>query len=120
MRSPLRRQRTCRVAAAVAALVIAAACTNPADPTFYRGAGAPQAQPGQRPLWNGGSSGQTTDGRPMTFTIAGNEITDLSIAVDRAGDCHIGIFKGMVGDATANGSTCNVNRGWTWRALRNW
>lgn len=40
--------------------------------------------------------------------------------VDRAGDCHIGIFKAMVGSPTANGSTCNVNRGWTWRALRNW
>ena len=99
MRSPLRRQLTCRVAAAVAALGIGVACTNPADPTSNRGAGAPQAQPGQRPLWDGRWSGQTADGQLITFTIVGNEITDLSIVVDLAGDCHIGIFKAMVGDA---------------------
>jgi hypothetical protein len=99
MRNPLRRQRTFRVPAAVAALVIAAACTNAADPTSNRGAGAPQAQPGQRPLWDGRWTGQTVDGQLVTFTILGNEITDFSIAIDLAGDCHIGIFRAIVSDA---------------------
>jgi hypothetical protein len=99
MRNPLRRQRTYRVAAAVAALGIAAGCTNPADPTSNRGAGAPQAQPGQRPLWDGRWTGQTAEGQLVTFTIVGNEITDFSIVIDLAGDCHIGIFKAIVSDA---------------------
>jgi hypothetical protein len=121
MRNPLRRQRTYRVAAAVAALGTAAACTNPADPTVNRGAGAPSAQPGQRPLWDGRWAGQTADGQPVTFTIVGSEITDLSIGIDLASDCHIGIFKAIVGDAgTANGVRCNAQRAATWTASRNW
>jgi len=123
MRNPLRRQRTCRVAAAIAALVIAAACTNPADPTFNRGADAPQVQPGQRPLWDRRWAGRTREDQPVTFAVVGNEITDFSIAIDLAGDCHIGIFKAVVSDApdaaTANGVWCNSNRGSTWRTSRN-
>jgi len=98
MRNPLRRQRTYRIAAALAAFGIAAACTDPADPTFGRGTGAPQAQPGQKPLWDGRWTGQTADGQLVTFTIVGNKITDLSI--DLASDCHIGIFKAIVSDAS--------------------
>jgi hypothetical protein len=97
MRNPLRRQRTYRVAAAVAALGIATACTNPADP--HRGVGASPAQPGQRPLWDGRWTGQTADGQLVTFTIVGSEITDFSIAIDLASDCHIGIFNAVITDA---------------------
>ncbi len=98
MRNPLSLQRTYRVAAALA-LGIAAACSNPGDPTFNRGAGAPQAKPGQQPLWDGRWTGQTAEGQLVTFTIVGSEITDFSIAIDLAGDCHIGIFKAIVSDA---------------------
>ncbi len=81
MRNPLRRQRTYRVATAIAALGIAAACTSPVDPTSNREAVAPLAQPGQRPLWDGRWTGQTAEGQLVTFTIVGNEITDFSIAI---------------------------------------
>jgi hypothetical protein len=99
MRNPLRRQRTYRVAAAVATLGIAAACTNAADPTSSRGAGAPPAQPGQRALWDGRWTGETAEGQLVTFTIVGSEITDFSIGIDLASDCHIGIFKAVVANA---------------------
>jgi hypothetical protein len=96
MRNPLRRQRTYLVAAAVAALGIAGGCTNPADPTSQRGVGA---SPAQRPLWDGRWTGQTADGQLVTFTIVGSEITDFSIGIDLASDCHIGIFKAVITDA---------------------
>jgi hypothetical protein len=119
MRNPLRRQRTYRVAAAVAAVGIAAACTNPADPTVNRGAGAPSAQPGQRPLWDGRWAGETAEGQPVTFTVVGSEIADFSIGIDLASDCHIGIFKAIASDVSS-GVRCNAKRAATWTASKNW
>ena len=100
--------------------MIAAACTNPSDPTFDPGARAPQARPGERPLWDGRWTGQKAEGQPVTFTIVGNEITKFSIGIHLTGDCHIGIFKAAVGYAAADGSACNTKRASTWTASRNW
>jgi hypothetical protein len=93
------RPRTGLVCVAAAMLAIAAACSEPVDPTFTGGQGTGPIQPPPQNLRDGLWAGTTAEGFPVQFTIDGGMIHNLSITIDLRGDCGVDSFKANVASA---------------------